>query len=191
MDDLQAKLSELNEQLHDVLPFSLGLFNPHELETLKENARFMRNDTFAQLVSNIKRDKALSSVPLVYAANGSTERPKVLSGNHRVLAAREAGVPFVLSLVIHDEKSAQEQIAIQLSHNAIAGADDLVLLKRLYEEVREIELKSYSGIDEDTIKHPQFGGGHSRTDAGRHEAGGKGGEQWDCAGLRLSQPRLR
>jgi hypothetical protein len=107
---------------------------------------------FAQLVANVKRDKALSSAPLVYAERGSSAKPKALSGNHRVLAARAAGLPRILCLVVDDPKSAEEQIAIQLSHNAISGADDLQELKRLYEEVRDIELKSYSGLDEDTIK---------------------------------------
>jgi hypothetical protein len=152
MDEIQAKLNELNAVLGATVPFKLGLFDPNQLETLKQNARYMRNDMFAQLVANVKRDKALSSAPLVYAANGSTAKPKVLSGNHRVLAARAAGLPRVLCLVVDNEKSAEEQIAIQLSHNAISGADDLQELKRLYEEVRDIELKSYSGLDEDTIK---------------------------------------
>ena len=150
MDEIQAKLDELNKVLGSVLPFRLAFYDPNEVDTLKENARYMRNDMFAQLVEKVKRDKALSSVPLIYAGDGL--KPKVLSGNHRVLAARAAKLPRVLFMVVTDPKSAEEQIAIQLSHNAIAGSDDLQVLKHLYDEVRDIELKAYSGLDEDTIK---------------------------------------
>jgi hypothetical protein len=151
MDEIQDKLRELNALLSPELPFELGFYDPASLELLEVNARYMRNDTFAQLVANVKRDKGLASVPLVYAGPDAV-KPRVLSGNHRVKAALAAKLPRVLCLVIREMKTAEEQVAIQLSHNAIAGADDLPLLKKLYEQVCSIELKSYSGLDEDTIK---------------------------------------
>ncbi len=151
MDETQQKIEELNALLAPDSPFALGWFDPSELEQLTVNARYMRNDTFRQLVDNVKRDKGLASVPLVYAGPDVT-RPRVLSGNHRVKAALAAALPRVLCLVIREPKSAEEQVAIQLSHNALAGSDDLVVLKKLYDEVTSIELKGYSGLDEELIK---------------------------------------
>lgn len=153
LNELNERLQQLNEALSGVVPFRLALLAPDDLEILKSgrNARFMRNDTFAQLVANVKRDGGLSSVPLVYAGSG-VEKPRVLSGNHRVMAAKEAGLESVLCLVIDDAKTMQEQVAIQLSHNAIAGQDDLPTLKQLYDEIEDLALKAYSGIDEQLRK---------------------------------------
>jgi hypothetical protein len=149
MEDVQKKLEELSVVLKDVVPFRLAIYNPDEVELLDVNARYMRNDTFAQLVKNVKRDKGLSSVPLVYVFG--RQKPLVISGNHRILAARAAKVP-ALCFAIDDEKTMDELVAIQLSHNSIAGADDLPTLKKLYDSIVELDMKAYSGLDEETIQ---------------------------------------
>jgi hypothetical protein len=151
VDQVQEKIQELNAMIGGGLPFELGLYDPKKLKLLETNARYMANDKFARLVENVKRDKGLASVPLVYAAENPKE-PTVLSGNHRVLAAIAAGLPWVLCLVIRDVKTLDEQVAIQLSHNSISGADDLLTLKKLYEGIQAISMKAYSGLDEDTIQ---------------------------------------
>jgi len=76
----------------------------------------------------------------------------VLSGNHRVQAGRQAGVKQILVMVVGDEKDADERLAIQLSHNAIAGQDDLVILKELWESINNVQSKLYAGLDSDTVK---------------------------------------
>ena len=50
MDEIQLKILELNTLLAGSQPYELGLFAPGDLEPLEVNARYMRNDTFAQLV---------------------------------------------------------------------------------------------------------------------------------------------
>ncbi|MBU4234064.1 MAG: hypothetical protein KKF43_16240, partial [Proteobacteria bacterium] len=77
---------------------------------------------------------------------------RVLSGNHRVQAGRQAGVEQILVMVVGDEKDADERLAIQLSHNAIAGQDDLVILKDLWESIEDVQAKVYAGLDSDTVK---------------------------------------
>jgi hypothetical protein len=57
-----------------------------------------------------------------------------------------------LILLIDRELTRQEQVAIQLSHNAIEGKDDLVILKELWDEIGEIDLKLYAGLDSETLK---------------------------------------
>lgn len=148
--ELQRRLDEANAVLAGtgIMPYRLRLYRTHELQTLKTNARYMRNDTFAQLVSNIQRDGGLGSTPLVYAGP-DVEQPQVLSGNHRVMANKAAGFEFTLCLEIVDQKSEQERTAITLSHNAISGQDDLQTLKSMYDSILDLKLKAYSGIDED------------------------------------------
>jgi hypothetical protein len=61
-------------------------------------------------------------------------------------------VEQVLVLLIGEEKEADERLAIQLSHNAIAGQDDLVILKELWESIKDVQARMYAGLDSDTLK---------------------------------------
>jgi hypothetical protein len=125
--EIREVLNLLNDKLAGDFPYRLELAAPGELKLLEKNARYMKAEQFQSLVENIKKDGNLSSLPLCYREKDGKLR--VLSGNHRVMAARKAEVESVLVMVLGDEKDADEQMAIQLSHNAIAGQDDLVILK--------------------------------------------------------------
>ena len=74
-----------------------------------------------------------------------------LSGNHRTRAAIEVGLPTITCLATDDPLSKEQRIAIQLSHNAIAGQDDPATLKALYEQILDTSLKQYSGLDDKTL----------------------------------------
>ena len=45
----------------------------------------------------------------------------------------------------------QQRIAVQLSHNALAGKDDGRILKELFDEIEDVGLKFYSGIDDSIL----------------------------------------
>jgi hypothetical protein len=124
--------------------------DPAKLTRLPINARFMRKEEYDRLVANIRRDGALTSVPLIYSGNG--EHPNgqelILSGNHRCDAAVTAGLTEVDCMLIEEQLDKQRLIAIQLSHNAIAGEDDPATLKHLYERLDDIDWRSYSGLDD-------------------------------------------
>jgi len=149
-EEIREALNLLNEKLAGLFPYRLELAAPGELRLLEKNARYMRAEQFQNLVENIKKDGNLSSLPLCYRDKDGKLR--VLSGNHRVTAARQAGVDQVLVMVVADEKDADERLAIQLSHNAIAGQDDLVILKELWESIQNVEARVYAGLDSDTLK---------------------------------------
>jgi len=121
--------------------------DPRTLTLLDVNARFMRKETFDRLVANVRRDGALTSTPLVWD-DAATDRRVVLSGNHRVMAAIEADLPLVDVIVVSQELSRARQVALQLSHNAIEGEDDPATLKRLYEELDDVDWRAYSGLDD-------------------------------------------
>ncbi|MEU7323398.1 ParB N-terminal domain-containing protein [Streptomyces griseoviridis] len=127
--------------------------DPRNLTRLEVNARYMRKEEFDRLVANVKRDGCLTSTPLIYAGGEyEEERELVLSGNHRTMAAIEAGVHEIDCMLIEEYQSPQELIARQLSHNAIAGEDDPATLKQLYEQLDDVDWRAYSGLDDDQLK---------------------------------------
>jgi hypothetical protein len=149
-EEIREVLNLLNEKLGGLFPYQLELAPPGDLKLLEKNARYMKAEQFQALVENVKQDGNLSSLPLCYREKDGKLR--VLSGNHRVMAARQAGVGQVLVMVVAQEKDADEKMAIQLSHNAIAGQDDLVILKELWESISNVQSKLYAGLDSDTVK---------------------------------------
>ena len=114
-------------------------------DLLEKNARFMPAQQYKRLVENIRNDGCLTSVPFALKQG---ERYLVLSGNHRVQAARDAGLTEIPILYTDQQLTRQQQVAIQLSHNAIAGQDDLAILRDLYDEINDVVLKEYSGLDD-------------------------------------------
>ena len=124
--------------------------DPTSLTLLEVNARYMRKETFDRLVDNVRRDGALTSTPLVWNDEVG-ERMVVLSGNHRIMAAREVGLAEVDVIVVDQPLSRARQIALQLSHNAIEGEDDPATLKQLYEDLDDVDWRAYSGLDDKSL----------------------------------------
>ncbi|MEU0839454.1 ParB N-terminal domain-containing protein [Streptomyces sp. NPDC005962] len=125
--------------------------DPRTLTLLDLNARFLPHEQFKQLVANIKRDGHLTSTPLVWNDTDSGQLI-VLSGNHRTLAAVEAGLRTIWWMQIDEPLPRQRQIALQLSHNAIAGQDDPAILKELYDELETVEWRQYTGLDDKALE---------------------------------------
>ncbi|EMJ45863.1 ParB N-terminal domain-containing protein [Leptospira santarosai] len=112
----------------------------------------MTPDQMNRLVENVKKDGFLSQLPFGVKIE---EKFKVISGNHRVTASIKAKLEAILILYIEDIDSERE-LAIQLSHNSIAGQDDLGILKSLYLQIKELDWKAYSGIDEQSLLNYQI-----------------------------------
>lgn len=120
-----------------------------DLKKQELNARFMKGDTFRQLVANLARDGSLTSVPLV-RPDGDGHR--ILSGHHRVAAAVEAGIETAECMVLDEQITRQQEVALVLSHNSLSGEDDPATLKALYEELDDTEWMDYSGLDDRTLE---------------------------------------
>ena len=125
------------------------MIDPRKIKLLEQNARYMKHEEFARLVENVRRDGKLTSTPFLCKEGDDY---LCLSGNHRVRAAIEAGLVKIDCLATDDVLSEQQKIAIQLSHNAIAGQDDPATLKALYEKIMDTDLKKYSGLDDKTLE---------------------------------------
>ncbi|MER6633519.1 ParB N-terminal domain-containing protein [Streptomyces sp. NPDC000987] len=127
--------------------------DPRTLTRLEVNARYMRKEEFDRLVENIRRDGCLTSTPLIYSGGEYEEGHElVLSGNHRTMAAVEAGLDEIDCMLIEEKLTRQQLVAIQLSHNAIAGQDDPATLKQLYEELDDVDWRAYSGLDDEQLQ---------------------------------------
>lgn len=140
----------MEEQIRGLLKngYELAVVDVEDFEYLEKNARYMTNYMFNNLVENIQKDGTLTSVPLCYKHDG---KYRILSGNHRVKAAVAAGLKKILVMYTEREMSRAEQVAVALSHNAIEGKDDMILLKDLYAELDSVDLKKYSGLDDKTL----------------------------------------
>jgi len=148
------EISARNEELLKISKEIFGegityrIVQPTELSLLKQNARFFKKETFKQLVENIKKDQRLSSVPLCIKEG---DKLVVLSGNHRVKAAVQAGIEHIMVMVILEELSESRKIAIQLSHNALVGEDDANIMADLWAKIKDIKDKLYVGLSSDVL----------------------------------------
>lgn len=146
----ETRLADLVEQLNaalgDVTPYRIAVVAPGEILPVDKNAHYMSKRVYDQLVANVRKDKNLSSLPFCWKrADGKLV---ALSGNHRVMAAKDAGIPLVLALYTDAQLSASQQRAIQLSHNALVGQDNPTTLRELWQEIADLDMKVYSGLDD-------------------------------------------
>ncbi|MEU0770531.1 hypothetical protein [Streptomyces albogriseolus] len=126
--------------------------DPRALKRLEVNARFMRKEQYDRLVRNIKRDGCLTSLPLIWSEDGADEGQElILSGNHRADASVDAGLDEIDCMLIVGPMSQARRIGLQLSHNAIAGEDDMATLALLYESIDDLDWREYSGLDDKTL----------------------------------------
>lgn len=147
---LNELIAQLNDQLGDVTPYKLAVVSPRDVRHVEKNAHYMPAQTYRKLVGNIKQDGNLSSLPFCWRdADG---RFVALSGNHRVDAARDAGIESILVLFTDRALSQPERVAIQLSHNAVVGEDNPAVLRELWQQVDTVALKIYSGLDEKVLQ---------------------------------------
>jgi hypothetical protein len=149
VSEAASGLDRVNEKLA-ASSLRIAVVPISQCDLLEKNARFMRVEQYKRLVENIRRDGCLTSVPFAirHAQPGGGDRYTILSGNHRVKAAKDAGLTEVTLLYTDRELTHAQQVAIQLSHNAIAGQDDMAILRELYEEINDVVLKEYSGLDD-------------------------------------------
>lgn len=117
---------------------------PNDLIEQDVNARYMTSQMFDRLTTTIKRDNRLETLPYCAATEKGIE---IISGHHRVRAARAAEIPAIYVLVDTSGLTADQIRAKQLAHNAIGGRDNEELLRQIYAEIRDAEAKLEAFID--------------------------------------------
>lgn len=138
-----------------VMGNGLSIWHVH-IERTRErdkNARVMDKDTFDLLTSNIQKDSRLESLPYGYIATNPSGNQEffIISGHHRVRAARSAGIETIYVIADSQQLSEDEIKSKQLSHNAISGRDDEQLLREIFDSIRDVDSKLRSGVTESDI----------------------------------------
>lgn len=115
------------------------------------NARVMAPDAFNQLTDNIKREQRLESMPLCAFRNGTLE---LISGHHRLRAAKKAGLESIWVMVDVTDMSADKLRSKQLSHNSLQGMDDAELVARIFEQIEDssARIEAFINLDLTTNK---------------------------------------
>lgn len=137
---------DYREVLVEDIGGGIGLWRLH-IDALREqdvNARAMSTAQMNRLSATMKRDKRLESLPLVAVTPRGVE---VVSGHHRTRAARSAGLTVIPVLVDTTDLSRSQIIAKQLAHNSLQGEDNVEILRRLYEEIDDVDARLEAFLD--------------------------------------------
>lgn len=123
------------------------------LDALREqdkNARVMALEKFERLTANIQKDARLESLPLCTPKQNQAGNNEflIISGHHRVRAARSAGLQFIPIMVLEEELTPDQIKSKQLAHNALAGYDNMDVLTEIYKEIEDVNEKMASGLTE-------------------------------------------
>ena len=126
-----------------------------------KNANVMEPRFFLRLIENIKQDRRLESLPFGHLIKkGDRTLFEIISGHHRIRAARNAGNEFVYCLVYEGTLSEDEVKSKQLAHNRLHGYDDAQIAREIYESILDVNGKIATGYDDRdfNVEYPTFSG---------------------------------
>lgn len=123
----------------------LRMVRPDELHEQPVNAQEQTPEEFAQLVENIRARGAMESIPYCSQPDGSGP-VAIVSGHHRVRAARVVGLAQFPVLVDTKLATRSEVVAKQIAHNALTGRSDEAVLRRMLGEVKPVDIQT-TGLD--------------------------------------------
>lgn len=151
MSDKLKKLAGMLDELNELVfgkDSRLALYYVEDWDDLREqdlNANVMTPEMFNALVTNIQKNAYLESLPLVANAKGR-EQKEIVSGHHRIRAARNAGIQGGLVLWYKD-LTKDEIRAKQLAHNSISGTSDPEIVAEIFNSIQDLELQMEAFID--------------------------------------------
>ena len=123
-----------------------------EINSLREqdiNPRILPNTAMRQLIKNVGNRGMLESLPYCVQTDEGIE---IVSGHHRVRAARAASLQDIFILLDTSDLSRDEIKAKQIAHNTISGFDDPELLAELYSSINSAGARLEAYVDEDALK---------------------------------------
>jgi len=121
------------------------------IDSLREqdiNPRILPNTAMRQLIKNIGSRGTLESLPYCVKTDKGIE---IVSGHHRVRAARVANITDIYILLDTSGLTRDEIKAKQIAHNTISGFDDPELLAELYNSINSAEARLEAYVDEDVL----------------------------------------
>lgn len=147
----KERAQQLLEQLNPILfgenpKLRLEWVDFDEAREQDINANVMPTGMFNALKSNIEKNKALESVPLFATRAETPGVIEVVSGHHRVRAAKQAGIRGGIGLVYHNLTNSEIR-AKQLAHNSIAGSSDPEVVREIFQQIEGVSEQMESFID--------------------------------------------
>jgi hypothetical protein len=121
-----------------------------ELREQDVNAQIMQPRHFDRLVENIKERGQVESLPYVHRP-GDEGPYVIISGHHRVRAARQAGLKEIPCMVELRELRRSQVVAKQIAHNELHGDPDKEILARLIVEIDDAGDLLSTGLDPDLL----------------------------------------
>ena len=114
------------------------------------NAQMMDPEQFDRLTANVAERGALESVP--YCAQPDPDGPiEIVSGHHRVRAARTAGLDQIPVLLDRAPMRRGRIIAKQIAHNQLAGSPDDHVLRQMVAMIDEVDDLLLTGLPDDYL----------------------------------------
>jgi len=128
----------------------LSMFREQDL-----NANVMSRDKFERLVQNIEDEGRMESTPLGWrkVAPGGDPEFEIISGHHRIRAARQAAqnvddLRKIPTLVDETDLDRSEVHSKQLAHNALDGHDDPQVAQEIFDRIDDVTERIKSGVQE-------------------------------------------
>lgn len=126
------------------------------IEVLREqdvNARAMSKEAFERLAGTINRDNRMESLPFCADVDHGDGKivTEIVSGHHRVRAARTALMSHIWVLVDTSGLTRDQIKAKQLAHNSLQGEDDPQLVKQIFDSIQDLDARLEAYIDPDDL----------------------------------------
>jgi len=122
----------------------------NELREQDLNPQVMQPRDMERLTENIRERGALESLPYCAQPNG-VGPIEVISGHHRVRAARQAGLTEIPVLLDTNPMTRSEIASKQIAHNQLVGSPDTRLLRELLATIETVDDLLRTGVPEDML----------------------------------------
>jgi hypothetical protein len=119
-----------------------------DLREQSVNPQVLEPKKFERLTENVRGRGMLESLPYTWLGP-EADQIQIVSGHHRVRAARAAGQAKVHVLVDRQLLTRSQVVARQIAHNELHGEPDIESLRELAAEMTSVDDMLGSGLDED------------------------------------------
>lgn len=146
-----SRVTELLDELNVIIfgedsKLVLAYVDYDEVREQDINANVMPTGMFNALVANIRKNQVLESLPLCATREDTPDQIEIVSGHHRIRAAKQAGIRGGVVL-LYRGLSNSEIRAKQLAHNSISGTSDPEIVRTLFQQIDALDSRIESFID--------------------------------------------